>query len=273
MVGIEKLLVLELISRLVLVGVAIAWGGDDKLIRVSQLEMFVDEVPDMAWIKGFEALNGFPLPMSLHIGMFHRKWSEVRLGQRKSITTTIFHIPGYYRWYHDHAMELTRVNLLGLVRAYIIRQPRVELPLGLPYDEEFDRPLVVFDRSFRTNGSIFINSTENNPSIHPQWQPEYFGDAIIVNGKAWPHMIIRWRKYMFRIINASNARYFKFYFNNGLGFIHMASDSAYNESPVMLKKILLASSEIDDVVVDFSESNSLSAILSNDAPYPYLPFR
>ncbi|KAK4484179.1 hypothetical protein RD792_011400 [Penstemon davidsonii] len=173
-------------------------------------------------------------------------------------------------WYHDHAMGLTRVNILaGLCGAYIIRHPEIEMPLGLPYEEEFDRPLVVFDRSFRVDGTIYMNSTGNNPSIHPQWQPEYFGDAIIVNGKAWPYMIVKRRKYRFRIINASNARFFKFYFNNGLEFIHVGSDSAYNEKPIMIKEILLAPSEIVDVVVDFSKSNSDAVVLSNDAPYPY----
>ncbi|GFZ15916.1 cupredoxin superfamily protein [Actinidia rufa] len=114
-----------------------------------------------------------------------------------------------------------------------------------------------------------MNSTGNNPSIHPQWQPEYFGDAIIVNGKAWPRMMVRRRKYRFRIINASNARFFKFFFMSGLRFIHVASDSVYLERPVTLKEILLAPSEIADVIVDFSESKSHSAILANDAPYPY----
>lgn len=173
-------------------------------------------------------------------------------------------------WYHDHAMGLTRVNLLaGLIGAYMIRQPNIEVPLGLPYDDEFDRPLMVFDRGFRVDGSIFMNSTGNNPSIHPQWQPEYFGDAIIVNGKAWPYMIVRRRKYRFRIINASNARFFRFYFTNNLTFFHVASDSAYHERPLILKEMLLAPSEVADVVVDFSNSKSDSALLANDAPYPY----
>lgn len=173
-------------------------------------------------------------------------------------------------WYHDHAMGLTRVNLLaGLIGSYIIRHHAVEAPLGLPIGAEFDRPLIVFDRSFRTDGSIYMNATGNNPSIHPQWQPEYFGDAIVVNGKAWPHMIVKRRKYRFRIINASNARFFKFYFTNGLGFIHVASDSTYNERPVKVNNILVAPSEIADVVVDFSKSKSDWVILANDAAYPY----
>ncbi|PSR91089.1 Multicopper oxidase [Actinidia chinensis var. chinensis] len=167
-------------------------------------------------------------------------------------------------------MGLTRVNLLaGLIGAYIIRHPEIEAPLGLPSGNGYDRPLIIFDRNFRTDGSLYMNFTGNNPTIHPQWRPEYFGDAIIVNGKAWPRMNVRRRKYRFRIINASNARFFKFFFMNGLTFIHVGSDSVYLERPVTLKEILLGPSEIADVIVDFSESKSHSAILANGAPYPY----
>ncbi|CAG7864906.1 unnamed protein product [Brassica rapa] len=173
-------------------------------------------------------------------------------------------------WYHDHAMGLTRVNLLaGLVGAYILRHNTVEAPLRLPTGNEFDRPLVVFDRSFRKDGSIYMNATGNNPSIHPQWQPEYFGDAIIVNGKAWPRLSVRRRKYRFRIINASNARFFRFFFSNGLDFVVVGSDSAYLSKPVTTKSVLLSPSEIVDVVVDFSKSPSRTVVLANDAPYPY----
>ncbi|CAI9096716.1 OLC1v1032921C2 [Oldenlandia corymbosa var. corymbosa] len=349
---------------LFLVGFLQRTWADDRLLDSSKLRMFVDELPDMPRIHGYEVVNGVYKPKLLKIGMFHKKWKFHRdipatpvfaYGTSKQTATvpgptiealhgvstyvtwlnhlppnhilpwdptipiasppsktgipTVVHLHGgidepesdghseswftrnfrqrgptwtkkKYRyhnvqhpgtlWYHDHAMGLTRVNLLaGLVGAYVIRQPNVELPLELPYDDEFDRPLVVFDRSFRYDGSIYMNSTGNNPGIHPQWQPEYFGDTIVVNGKAWPYKVVRRRKYRFRIINASNARFFKFYFTNNLTFIHVASDSAYHERPVILKEFLLAPSEIADVVVDFSKSQSDSAILANDAPYPY----
>ncbi|XP_027151313.1 multicopper oxidase LPR2 [Coffea eugenioides] len=360
MVGLERFL----ITFFALLAICKTPRADEKLLDASQLKMFVDELPDMPKIKGYDVVNGDPVPKSLIIGMFHKKWKFHRdipatpvfaygtsahtatvpgptieavhgigthvswrnhlpskhilpwdptiptaIPSTKEGVPTVVHLHGgihgpesdghseswftrnfkqrgptwtkkkfhYHNiqhpgtlWYHDHAMGLTRVNLLaGLIGAYVIRQPDLEVPLGLPYDDEFDRPLVVFDRGFRVDGSIFMNSTGNNPTIHPQWQPEYFGDAIIVNGKAWPYMIVRRRKYRFRIINASNARFFKFYFTNNLTFIHVASDSAYHERPVILKEMLLAPSEIANVVVDFSKSKSNSAILANDAPYPY----
>ncbi|CAI0547801.1 unnamed protein product, partial [Linum tenue] len=189
-------------------------------------------------------------------------------------TTKTYHYPNVQHpgslWYHDHAMGLTRVNLLaGLIGSYVIRDPKTESKLRLPSGNEFHRRLVIFDRSFLTNGSIYMNSTGNNPDIHPQWQPEYFGDAIIVNGKAWPRMSVRRRKYRFTVINASNARFFRLFFRNGLRLIHVAADSAYLEKPVVATHTLLAPSEIIDFVVDFSDSRSDSVILANDAPYPY----
>ncbi|XP_057525086.1 multicopper oxidase LPR1-like [Amaranthus tricolor] len=173
-------------------------------------------------------------------------------------------------WYHDHAMGLTRVNLLaGLAGSYIIRHPQVEDSLGLPYGDEFDKVLVVCDKDFYRNGSIFLNSTGNNPDIHPEWQPEYFGSVIIVNGKAWPYMKVERRKYRFRIINTSNARYYGFYLTNRLPFIHIGSDSAYLDRPITTNHTLLAPSEIADLIIDFSKSQSSFAVLANDAPYPF----
>ncbi|KAF5751855.1 Cupredoxin superfamily protein isoform 1 [Tripterygium wilfordii] len=357
----ERLLVFHLIL-LVVVGEVTKICAEDLLINLSKLEMFVDELPDMPKLNGFDVVNGAFMPKNLTIGMYNKKWKfhrdipptpvfafgtsedtatvpgptiEARHGIATYVTwhnqlpskhilpwdptiptampktgvPTVVHLHGgieepesdgnanawftagfkergptwskktyLYRnnqqpgnlWYHDHAIGLTRENLLaGLLGTYIIRHPVVEAPLKLPYLDEFDRTLVVFDRSFSVDGSIYMNSTGNNPSIHPQWQPEYFGDAIIVNGRAWPKMTVRRRRYRFRIINASNARFFRFFFTNGLQFIHVASDSAYLREPVMTNETLLAPSEIADVVVDFSKSTSDFAILANDAAYPY----
>ncbi|KAI4357680.1 hypothetical protein L6164_001614 [Bauhinia variegata] len=226
--------------------------------------------------------QGVPTVVHLHGGIHDpesdgnsNSWFTARFNQTgPTWTKKIYHYPNQQHpgnlWYHDHAMGLTRVNLLaGLIGAYIIRDAMIEGPLRLPRGDEFDRPLIVFDRSFLSNGSIFMNSTGNNPTIHPQWQPEYFGDAIIVNGKAWPRLTVRRRKYRFRIINASNARFFRFFFTNGLGFVHVASDSAYIDAPVRANRILLGPSEITDIIVDFSESKDNVAILANDAAYPY----
>ncbi|KAF2948193.1 hypothetical protein DAI22_01g018400 [Oryza sativa Japonica Group] len=174
-------------------------------------------------------------------------------------------------WYHDHAMGLTRVNILaGLLGAYRVASPAEEAALNLPSGEAFDRNLVLFDRDFLADGSLFMNRTGNNPSVHPQWQPEYFGAVVVANGKAWPYLRVRRRRYRLRILNASNARFFRLSLSGGLRFVHVASDSVYLARPVPTRAFLLAPSEIADVVVDFAESGNATAIvLRSDAPAPY----
>ncbi|CAO2174444.1 unnamed protein product [Urochloa humidicola] len=174
-------------------------------------------------------------------------------------------------WYHDHAMGLTRVNILaGLMGAYRVVSPGEEGPLNLPSGEALDRNLVLFDRDFRAHdGALFMNATGNNPDVHPQWQPEYFGSVVVVNGKAWPYLRVRRRRYRFRILNASNARFFRLSLSGGLRFVHVGSDSVYLAKPVSTRKFLLAPSEIADVVIDFAKSSAGAAVLSDDAPAPY----
>lgn len=349
---------------LALLGVLTASVVQATILNSSKLEMFVDQLPDMPKILGFDVISGVPKPKSLEIGMFQKKWKFHRdlspttvfaFGVSEDVATvpgptivalhgidtyvtwqnhlppehilawdptilgarpangkgipTVVHLHGgitksesdgfpnswftagfkekgptwsneMYHYdnqqqpgnlmYHDHAMGWTRINLLaGLLGAYLIRHPESEAPLQLPSGDEFDRPLIVFDRSFLNNGSIYMNSTGVNPSIHPHWQPEYFGGAIIVNGKVWPRLTVRRRKYRFRILNVCNARYLRLFFTNGLQFTHVGSDSAYLNEPVVTDDILLGPAEGADVVVDFSKSKNDSAILANDAPYPY----
>ncbi|KAL3748881.1 hypothetical protein ACJRO7_010032 [Eucalyptus globulus] len=173
-------------------------------------------------------------------------------------------------WYHDHVVGLTRVNLLaGLIAPYIIRNLPLDARLNLPLGPEFDRVLMIFDRSFNTDGSLYMNSTGVNPTIHPQWQPEYFGDAIIVNGKAWPYLQVQRRRYRFRIINTSNARYYRLSLTNNLTFTQIGSDGSYLPKPVGTQTVLLGPSEGADVVVDFSMTAANETILTNDAPYAY----
>lgn len=173
-------------------------------------------------------------------------------------------------WYHDHALGLTRASLLaGLLAPYVIRNPRLEGPFTLPSGPDFDRHLVIADRSFNTDGSIYMNFTGNVPSVHPQWQPEYFGDAITVNGKAWPFLKVQRRKYRFRIINASNARYLRLALSDGTQFTVVGSDTNYLRAPVNTPTILMSPAEIYDVVLDFSRTTAAEIEVTNDAPYPY----
>ena len=57
-----------------------------------------------------------------------------------------------------------------------------EDPLNLP-SGTYDIPLVFHDKSFLSDGIIFVPRRGDNPRIHPHWVPEEFGDFVKVNGK------------------------------------------------------------------------------------------
>ncbi|MCA9906069.1 MAG: multicopper oxidase domain-containing protein, partial [Anaerolineae bacterium] len=110
-------------------------------------------------------------------------------------------------WYHDHALGITRLNVyMGLAGFYIVRDPATETALGLP-SGEFEIPLVIQDRLFDINGQLVYPVGGDNPTIHPFWVPEFFGDTMLVNGAVWPVLDVKPGKYRFRILNGSNARF------------------------------------------------------------------
>ncbi len=49
-----------------------------------------------------------------------------------------------------------------------------------------------------------------NPE-HPYWVPEFLGDVICVNGKAWPYLNVEPKRYTFLFVNGSNARTYEMF--------------------------------------------------------------
>jgi FtsP/CotA-like multicopper oxidase with cupredoxin domain len=88
-------------------------------------------------------------------------------------------------WYHDHALGIDRLNVMvGLAGFYIIRDP-VEAALNLP-SGAFEIPIVIQDREVDAAAQLVYPTVGDNPAIHPQWVPEFFGDTAVVNGKVYP---------------------------------------------------------------------------------------
>lgn len=76
MVSVQRILVCNylLISLAVVLGFPNGSWAEDKLVNLTRLKMFVDELPDMPKIKAFHLVNGVPKPKSLQIGMYKIKW-------------------------------------------------------------------------------------------------------------------------------------------------------------------------------------------------------
>jgi spore coat protein A, manganese oxidase len=182
-------------------------------------------------------------------------------------------------WYHDHSIGVTRLNIYaGLAGFYLIRDPEEDafnLPSG-PYEI----PLMIQDRSFTANGALLYPPAPNG--THPVWMQEFFGSAICVNGKAMPFLEVEPRKYRFRMVNASNSRFYHLTLMpadasgkpNGRPvdappFIQIGTDGGLLPKPLRMHYLILSPGERFDIVIDFSEHKGANLAMTNDAPAPY----
>ncbi len=197
-------------------------------------------------------------------------------------------------WFHDHALGMTRANVYaGLAGFYIIRdaaEDALRLPKPAPKAGDkpgaryYEIPIVIQDRTFNDDGSLFYPDNRaffegllpeqfripfmpdaacNGPSdIAPIWNPEFFGNAIIVNGKTWPKLKVEPRRYRFRLLNACGSRFLMPQLVMGdptarpstpaLPFWQIGSDGGLLPAPVRLDMLLMGPAERADVIVDFT---------------------
>ncbi|PWB51648.1 MAG: copper oxidase [Anaerolineales bacterium] len=171
-------------------------------------------------------------------------------------------------WFHDHTLGATRLNVFcGLAGAYLILDPTND-PTNLP---EGPIPLIIQDRMFDTNGQLFFPADSAggflwalNPE-HPYWVPEFIGDVICVNGKAWPYLNVDPKRYTFLFLNGSNARTYEMALvdpvsgNPGPALWVIGTDGGYLDKPVQVgpaagknNKLVIMSGERYTVIIDFA---------------------
>jgi len=118
---------------------------------------------------------------------------------------------------------------------------------------QFEVPLIVQDRSFRTDGTVFYPTVGRNPDINPYWELIVDGDTNVVNGKTWPNMDVKRHAYRFRMLNSSNQRFYRMRFSNGMSFRVIGSDGGYLTGPRTVTSFQIGVTERVDFVVDFSQ--------------------
>jgi spore coat protein A len=165
-------------------------------------------------------------------------------------------------WYHDHALGITRLNVyMGLAGVYLIRDSS-EMGLNLPQGR-YEIPLVIQDRSFNRDSSL---------RYPEEWEEEFFGRAVLVNGKVWPYLNVQPRKYRFRLLNGSNSRTYRLALDSGQSFYQIGTDGGLLEEPVEVKQITLTAGERADMIVDFSmRKGEVHLVNSAPAPFPGAP--
>jgi spore coat protein A, manganese oxidase len=190
-----------------------------------------------------------------------------------SLSSYSNHQPSATLWYHDHCLGITRLNVYaGLAGLYLVRD-EVEKGLNLPAGN-FEVPLIIQDRSFQPDGSLHYPRAVNG--THPIWVPEFFGETICVNGKATPFLEVEPRKYRFRILNASNSRFYDLRLSladysgkvtdnswNGPLFYQIGSDGGLLPHSVSMFHFVIAPGERFDVIVDFAPYQGKNLVMNS----------
>jgi len=179
-------------------------------------------------------------------------------------------------WYHDHALGTTRLNVYaGMAGFYLLRDEEdtgnSNNAFGLP-SGEYEIPLVIQDKEFNPDGSLFYN---------PTIQDAFKGNKILVNGKVWPFLNVKQGKYRFRMLNGSQSREYILYLENisdktgGVPTIHLiGTDLGLVDSPIALANpILMAPGERFDIIMDFEGLAAGTEIVmhNDDSTVPRIP--
>jgi FtsP/CotA-like multicopper oxidase with cupredoxin domain len=147
-------------------------------------------------------------------------------------------------WYHDHALGLTRLNVYaGLAGFHFVRG---ELDALLP-SGEFEVPLVLQDKRLHAEdaGGAYRLAYPN------PWEPEFFGDLAVVNGKAWPYLDVARGWYRLRVVNGSSSRFYHLALDPFRPFMQVGTDTGFLARPTTMRSIIVAPGERADVLVDF----------------------
>jgi spore coat protein A len=168
--------------------------------------------------------------------------------------------PAATLWYHDHALGITRLNvIMGLAGAYVVLDSVVQA-LSLP-SGEFDIPLIIQDRSFNNDGSFKYPAS---------WEDHFFGDKMLVNGMVWPYLNVKQGKYRFRMLNGCNSRVLRLTTSPLVPFQVIGNDGGLLTIPILRDTLLISGGERIEVVMDFeSLAPDTEILLTNDAPAPY----
>ncbi|HSJ88970.1 MAG TPA: multicopper oxidase [Anaerolineales bacterium] len=222
-----------------------------------------------------------------------------------------FQYPNHNRastiWYHDHTLGMTRLNVYaGPAGFYIIRGgpagdkavldsrsgTAAVLPGPAPKEGDpfppnktyYEIPIAIQDRAFNTDGSLFYPDTRAffdeyvgpyipDTDLSPIWNPEFFGNMIMVNGSTWPYQTVEQRRYRLRFLNGCQSRFLLLNFANipGVEVWQIGNEGGFLAAPVNLtadngNHLLMGLAERADLIVDFTNVPQGNYVLGNLGP-------
>ena len=167
-----------------------------------------------------------------------------------------------------------------------------------PLKTYYEIPIAIQDRSFNADGSLFYPDSrqffddlvgphigdehdehdddhehEHDAKFAPIWNPEFFGNVMMVNGSSWPFQVVEQRRYRFRLLNGCQSRFLILDFSRipGVEVWQIGNEGGFLAAPVNLtaandNRLLLGLAERADVIVDFTDVPAGNYVLGNVGP-------
>jgi FtsP/CotA-like multicopper oxidase with cupredoxin domain len=158
----------------------------------------------------------------------------------------------------------------------------------------YEIPIAVQDRSFDADGSLFYPDTREffdtivgpfigemdggmsgmaEEAFSPIWNPEFFGNMLMVNGNTWPFQTVEKRRYRFRFLNGCQSRFLILDFAQipGVEVWAIGNEGGFLAAPVNItadhgNRLLMGLAERADVIVDFTNVPAGNYVLGNVGP-------
>ena len=244
---------------------------------------------------------------------FFRAKAEAAYGVPWGPGFAVFQYPNENRastiWYHDHALGMTRLNVYaGPAGFYLIRggpagdeavlDDRFRRPVpavlpgpapreGDPFPSNrpyYEIPIAIQDRTFTPEGALSYPDTRAifdgftgpfmpESNVSPIWNPEFFGNTIMVNGSTWPYLTVEQRRYRLRFLNGCQSRFVVLDFAGipDVEVWQIGNEGGFLPAPVNLtadhdNRLLLGLAERADLIVDFTNVPIGHHVLANVGP-------
>ncbi len=148
----------------------------------------------------------------------------------------------------------------------------------------YEIPIAIQDRAFNTDGSLFYPDSRAffdgftgpyipDSNVAPIWNPEFFGNMIMVNGNTWPYQQVEKRRYRMRFLNGCQSRFLILDFSliPGVKVWQIGNEGGFLAAPVNItanhgNRLLMSLAERADVIMDFTNVPVGNYELANVGP-------
>jgi FtsP/CotA-like multicopper oxidase with cupredoxin domain len=197
--------------------------------------------------------NNLPEVTNLHLHGLHvppsvdNPLAEIQPGETRRYEFTLPEFTSGTFWYHPHLHGKVAEQLYaGLLGTIIVEGPYDLMPELREAEEHL---LVLKDFSFENGAIPAFTMTD--------WMNGKEGDVLTVNGLVQPVLRAEKSTLRLRLLNASNARYYRLALENH-SFYLIATDGGFIETPVELSELLLAPGERAEVLVRLGREGSFN---------------